>query len=91
MTTTTTLPKVGAKGVNPLRALLEFGQSPWMDYIRRDLLTSGGLSLTQSVITLLRRDFEGGTGLASASSRDCLPADSTDSPILTRYLDRACA
>src|ERR1700726_1105587 len=43
MTTTTTLPKVGAKGVNPLKALLEFGQSPWMDYIRRDLLTSGGL------------------------------------------------
>jgi transaldolase/glucose-6-phosphate isomerase len=29
--------------VNPLKALLEFGQSPWMDYIRRDLLTSGGL------------------------------------------------
>src|ERR1700732_4958326 len=43
MTTTTTLPKVGAKGVNPLKALLEFGQSPWMDYIRRDLLTSGNL------------------------------------------------
>jgi transaldolase / glucose-6-phosphate isomerase len=43
MTTTTTLPSVGAKGVNPLKALLEFGQSPWMDYIRRDLLTSGGL------------------------------------------------
>ena len=43
MTTTTTLPNVGAKGVNPLKALLEFGQSPWMDYIRRDLLTSGGL------------------------------------------------
>jgi transaldolase / glucose-6-phosphate isomerase len=43
VTTTTTLPKVGAKGVNPLKALLEFGQSPWMDYIRRDLLTSGGL------------------------------------------------
>jgi transaldolase/glucose-6-phosphate isomerase len=43
MTTTTTLPKVGAKGVNPLRALLEFGQSPWMDYIRRDLLASGAL------------------------------------------------
>jgi transaldolase/glucose-6-phosphate isomerase len=42
-TTTTTLPNVGAKGVNPLKALLEFGQSPWMDYIRRDLLTSGGL------------------------------------------------
>ena len=43
MTTTSTLPTVGAKGVNPLKALLEFGQSPWMDYIRRDLLTSGGL------------------------------------------------
>src|ERR1700704_529082 len=43
MTTTSTLPSVGAKGVNPLKALLEFGQSPWMDYIRRDLLTSGGL------------------------------------------------
>lgn len=43
MTTTSTLPNVGAKGVNPLKALSEFGQSPWMDYIRRDLLTSGGL------------------------------------------------
>jgi transaldolase / glucose-6-phosphate isomerase len=43
MTTTTTLPSIGAKGVNPLKALLEFGQSPWMDYIRRDLLTGGGL------------------------------------------------
>jgi transaldolase len=43
MTTTSTLPSIGAKGVNPLKALLEFGQSPWMDYIRRDLLTSGGL------------------------------------------------
>jgi len=43
MTTTTALPNVGAKGANPLKALLEFGQSPWMDYIRRDLLTSGGL------------------------------------------------
>jgi transaldolase / glucose-6-phosphate isomerase len=43
MTTATTLPSVGAKGVNPLKALLEYGQSPWMDYIRRDLLTSGGL------------------------------------------------
>jgi transaldolase len=43
MTTTTTLPKPGAKGVNPLKALREIGQSPWMDYIRRDLLTSGTL------------------------------------------------
>src|ERR1700731_2102735 len=43
MTTTTTLPNVGAKGVNPLKALLEFGQSPWMDSVRRVLLTSGAL------------------------------------------------
>ncbi|MGB8474484.1 MAG: transaldolase [Candidatus Acidiferrum sp.] len=44
MTTTTTIPNVGAaQSANPLKALLAFGQSPWMDYIRRDLLTSGGL------------------------------------------------
>jgi transaldolase len=30
-------------GKNPLKGLLDFGQSPWMDYIRRDLLTSGEL------------------------------------------------
>jgi transaldolase / glucose-6-phosphate isomerase len=42
MTTTTTSPKV-ATGTNPLKALLAYGQSPWMDYIRRDLLTGGGL------------------------------------------------
>jgi putative proteasome-type protease len=30
------------------------------------VLTSGGLSLTQSVVTLLRRDFEQGAGLATA-------------------------
>jgi transaldolase / glucose-6-phosphate isomerase len=29
---------------NPLKGLLDFGQSPWMDYIRRDLLTGGGLN-----------------------------------------------
>ena len=44
MTTTTTMPNLGtAQGANPLKALLAFGQSPWMDYIRRDLLTSGSL------------------------------------------------
>jgi transaldolase / glucose-6-phosphate isomerase len=44
MTTTTTIPNIGtAQGANPLKALLAYGQSPWMDYIRRDLLTSGGL------------------------------------------------
>ena len=44
MTTSATIPNVGGKsGTNPLKGLLEFGQSPWMDYIRRDLLTSGEL------------------------------------------------
>ena len=44
MTTTTTFPNVGANpGTNPLKGLLRYGQSPWMDYIRRDLLTGGGL------------------------------------------------
>src|SRR6202795_217664 len=44
MTTTTAIPNIGtAQGANPLKALLGFGQSPWMDYIRRDLLTGGGL------------------------------------------------
>src|SRR6202171_1530451 len=44
MTTSATIPNVGAnKGANPLKGLLEYGQSPWMDYIRRDLRTGGGL------------------------------------------------
>lgn len=41
MTTSATVPNVA--GTNPLRGLLEYRQSPWMDYIRRDLLTGGGL------------------------------------------------
>ena len=32
-----------AKATNPLKELLNFGQSVWLDYIRRDLLTSGEL------------------------------------------------
>jgi transaldolase len=32
-----------AKAVNPLKQLLSFGQSVWLDYIRRDLLASGEL------------------------------------------------
>src|SRR2546430_6507795 len=44
MTTTTTIPNISASGAtNPLKGLLAHGQSPWMDYIRRDLLTGGGL------------------------------------------------
>jgi transaldolase/glucose-6-phosphate isomerase len=32
-----------AKATNPLKELLNFGQSVWLDYIRRDLLTGGQL------------------------------------------------
>src|SRR4030088_3820950 len=35
--------EVSKSGKNPLKGLLAYGQSPWMDYIRRDLLTSGQL------------------------------------------------
>ena len=44
MTTTTTIPSIGkGQAANPLKGLLAYGQSPWMDYVRRDLLTSGQL------------------------------------------------
>jgi len=44
MTTTTTIPNISTgEGTNPLKGLLAYGQSPWMDYIRRDLLTTGSL------------------------------------------------
>jgi transaldolase len=39
---TATLPEQKTK--NPLKELLAFGQSVWLDYIRRDLLTSGELA-----------------------------------------------
>jgi transaldolase / glucose-6-phosphate isomerase len=32
-----------AKGLNPLKDLLKYGQSVWLDYIRRNLITSGEL------------------------------------------------
>lgn len=41
MTTSATIPS--ATGTNPVKGLLDYGQSPWMDYIRRDLLTGGEL------------------------------------------------
>jgi len=44
MTTSATIPNTGSQSAtNPLKGLLDYGQSPWMDYIRRDLLTGGGL------------------------------------------------
>src|ERR1700694_2563980 len=41
MTTSATIPN--PTGTNPVKGLLDYGQSPWMDYIRRDLLTGGEL------------------------------------------------
>jgi transaldolase len=44
MTTTTTLPNADAvQGSNPLKGLLTFGQSPWLDFIRRNILLNGDL------------------------------------------------
>lgn len=44
MTTSATVPNTGSQSsANPLKGLLAYGQSAWMDYIRRDLLTGGGL------------------------------------------------
>jgi transaldolase len=44
MTTTTTMPNVKAvQGRNPLKDLLAYGQSPWLDFIRRDILLNGDL------------------------------------------------
>jgi len=37
-----------ARGENPLKALIKFGQSVWLDYIRRDLISTGEL---QKLIT----------------------------------------
>ena len=36
-------PEAGKSAKNPLKGLLDFGQSPWMDYVRRDLLIGGEL------------------------------------------------
>ena len=44
MTTTTTIPNASAaQGTNPLKGLLAYGQSPWLDYIRRNILLNGEL------------------------------------------------
>jgi transaldolase / glucose-6-phosphate isomerase len=40
----TVTPQPGQAAENPLKALTHFGQSIWLDYIRRDLLTSGELA-----------------------------------------------
>ncbi len=44
MTTTTTVPNISStQGANPLKGLLAYGQSPWLDFIRRNILINGDL------------------------------------------------
>src|ERR1700726_1437022 len=43
MVNSTSAADAGKSAQNPLKELLKFGQSVWLDYIRRDLLTSGEL------------------------------------------------
>lgn len=43
MQPTGVLEKNQTKNANPLKELLNYGQSMWLDYIRRDLITSGKL------------------------------------------------
>ena len=44
MTTTTRIPNAStAQGTNPLKGLLAYGQSPWLDFIRRNILLNGDL------------------------------------------------
>jgi putative proteasome-type protease len=55
----------GYDQVNVVRKMHTFVQPGERVFI---VLTSGSLSLTQSIITLLRRDFDNGVGLATAPS-----------------------
>jgi putative proteasome-type protease len=55
----------GYDQVNVCRKMHTFVQEGRRAFI---VLTSGSLSLTQSVVTLLRRDFDSGEGLAKAPS-----------------------
>ena len=40
----TAVPQESKSPENPLKALIRFGQSVWLDYIRRDLITTGELA-----------------------------------------------
>src|SRR5678815_577411 len=55
----------GYDQVNTVRKMNTFVQPGERVFV---VLTSGSLSLTQSIMTLLRRDFDAGRGLAVAPS-----------------------
>src|SRR5258708_3741087 len=67
MTTTTTVPNVNAvQGENPLRGLLAYGQSPWLDFIRRNILLNGDLTkmiATPQGLPAIRQALEEGINI----------------------------
>lgn len=77
MTTSVTMPNKA--GTNPLKGLLEYGQSPWMDYIRRDLLTGGGLKQMIDADGL-RGQTSNPSIFEKAIAGSTLYSDITDSP-----------
>src|ERR1700693_5259073 len=76
---TTSDTEVSKSGKKPLKALLDYGQAPWMDYIRRDLLTGGELKrLIQD--DGLRGMTSNPTIFAKAISNSNFYSDIMDSP-----------
>src|SRR5438270_7211612 len=55
----------GYDQVNTSRKMHTFVQTGERVFV---ILTSGSLSMTQSILTLIRRDFDAGKGLAAAPS-----------------------
>src|SRR5882672_3839334 len=91
-----------AKKTNPLKDLLNFGQSVWLDYIRRDLLTSGelkrlieedGLRGMTSNPTIFEKAITGGKLyddlLNSLKSRTDLDAKGRYEILVIRYIQDA--
>src|SRR5437899_5323812 len=91
-----------AKATNPLKDLLKFGQSVWLDYIRRDLITSGelkrlieedGLRGMTSNPAIFEKAIAGSTDyadiLASLKDRADLDAKARDEIIAIRDIQDA--
>src|SRR5438876_5377887 len=91
-----------AKATNPLKGLLKFGQSVWLDYIRRDLITSGelkrliqedGLRGMTSNPAIFEKAIAGSTDyadiLASLKDRDDLDAKARYEAIAIRDIQDA--
>src|SRR5580658_8285295 len=77
-------------GMNPLRELEQYGQAVWLDYIRRNLLTSGelkrlieedGLTGVTSNPTIFDKAIAGSPDYDEALREMLLPAPSTKSTL----------